>query len=479
MSDSHRTTHWHNRLMLLVLIAAACLVSSTAPLPAQDGTKSMDLSTAIIKVARDTIPAVVHIEVTEKKVEENPLLPFENDPFFRHFFNVPQMPRKFKKELKGLGTGMILDDKGHILTNHHVAGGATKIEVQLSNGDQYPAKLIGTDPKTDLAVIKIAARESLPYVKFADSDLVEVGQWVVAIGHPRGLDQTVTQGIISAKHRQGITDPDSYQDFLQTDAAINPGNSGGPLLNLNGEVIGVNAVIVSQSGGFEGIGFTIPSNIATHISKALIAHGKVQRGWLGVEIRDLTPELAKTVQADTVKGALVAAVVKGSPAEEAGIRKNDVIIAFAGKETPDSSRLRNAVADYPVDRQAEIRVWRNGKVENLTVKIGNLASAEKILASSIREKLGIEVRAVTPDEQQQYNLQVDQGVAITNVDPKGPLGEAGFEIDDIILGINDNPVTGVDNFIAVVGALQARQRATLLVIDHRTGSMGKIRITLR
>ncbi|RLB14068.1 MAG: serine protease, partial [Deltaproteobacteria bacterium] len=180
------------------------------------------------------------------------------------------MPRKFKQELRGLGTGMIMDEKGYILTNNHVVAGATEIKVLLANGKRYPAKLIGTDPKTDLAVIKISAKDPLPHVVFGDSDKVEVGQWVVAIGHPRGLDQTVTQGIISAKHRRGIMDPSSYQDYLQTDAAINPGNSGGPLLNLKGEVIGVNAAIATQSGGFEGIGFAIPSNMALHIAKELI-----------------------------------------------------------------------------------------------------------------------------------------------------------------------------------------------------------------
>jgi len=212
--------------------------------------KSIDLSTAIVQVAKQNIPAVVHIEVTEQQEMTNPFLPFENDPFFKFFFDVPRAPKKFKRELKGLGTGMIIDAQGYILTNHHVAGGAKKITVLLANGTSFPARLVGTDPKTDLAVIHISAKESLPHVIFGDSDKVEVGEWVVAIGHPRGLDQTVTQGIISAKHRQGITDPSSYEDFLQTDTAINPGNSGGPLLNLQGEVVGVNAVIVSESGGF-------------------------------------------------------------------------------------------------------------------------------------------------------------------------------------------------------------------------------------
>jgi len=195
---------------------------------AEKASPAVDLTTAIIGVAKQNIPAVVHIEVTERQEVTNPLWPFENDPFFKRFFGLPKMPRKFKREMKGLGSGMIIDSQGHILTNSHVAGGATKIEVLLSDGRRFPAKVVGTDPKTDLAVIQISAQGTLPHVTFGNSDKVEVGEWVVAIGHPRGLDQTVTQGIISAKHRRGVTDPNSYQDFLQTDAAINPANSGAP-----------------------------------------------------------------------------------------------------------------------------------------------------------------------------------------------------------------------------------------------------------
>ncbi len=441
--------------------------------------KSFDLSTAIIQIAKQTIPAVVHIEVTESQEVANPFLPFANDPFFNRFFNVPQLQKKFKRETKGLGTGMIIDSQGHILTNHHVAGGATKIEVMLSSGERYPAKLVGTDPKTDLAVIRISAKGPLPYVAFGDSDKVEVGEWVVAIGHPRGLDQTVTQGIISAKHRAGISDPGSYQDFLQTDAAINPGNSGGPLLNLQGEVIGVNAVIVSQSGGSEGIGFTIPSNMAIYVSKALIARGKVERGWLGVDTRDLTPELAKTARAETFKGAFIANVVKGGPAEKAGMKKNDVVIAFAGRAIADSSMLRNAVAAAPIGQEVKITIERNGKREDLNVTIENLESATKLLANTVKERLGVQVRAVTPREVQKYNLDNNQGVAITWVDPKGALGEVGFEVDDIILGIENQPISGLDNFIELVSAAKPKQKITILALDHRSGNVGNVPVTAR
>ncbi len=464
------------RFFLPIVIIVAFLAPAQA---AEKAGPPVDLSTAIVRVAKQTIPAVVHIEVTERQEVANPFLPFENDPFFHHFFNTPQMPKKFKREVKGLGTGMIIDAQGHILTNHHVAGGATKIEVTLADGDQYPAKLVGTDPKTDLAVIHIAAKEQLPHVTFGDSDKVEVGEWVVAIGHPRGLDQTVTQGIISAKHRRGITDPSSYQDFLQTDAAINPGNSGGPLLNLQGEVIGVNAVIASQSGGFEGIGFAIPSNMALHISRVLIAQGKVERGWLGVSIQNLTPEIAKTSHLEALKGAYIAEVVKGGPAEKAGMKKGDVVIAYQGKEISDAGGLRNQVAISPIGQEAKVTVWREGKKLEMMAKIGRLEDATKILASSIKERLGITARPLTPKEVEKYGLDSSQGVMIATVEPKGPLGEAGFEVGDIILGIDGQPVTGMESFVGLVSSLKPNQKITIIALDHRTGNTGSVEAMVR
>ena len=255
------------RNYLFVVLVLGVLLLGAQPFAALGAEGPVDLSTAIIQVAKQNLPAVVYIEVTESKEVVNPMLPFENDPFFRRFFGAPKMPKKFKQEMKGLGSGMIIDPQGHILTNYHVAGGATKLEVVLADGSKYPAKLVGGDSKTDLAVVRISAKEQLPHVTFGDSDKVEVGEWVVAIGAPRALEKSVTQGIISAKHRRGVTDPTSYQDFLQTDAADQSGNSGGPLLNLYGQVIGVNAAIATESGGFEGIGFTIPSNMAQYIAK--------------------------------------------------------------------------------------------------------------------------------------------------------------------------------------------------------------------
>jgi serine protease Do len=479
-------------LLVLVLGLAQCQAQTASQAAAKSETalvnqpaatnpiqSAADLSTAITKVAQATIPAVVHVEVTQSQEMTNPFLPFENDPFFHYFFNVPQMPRKFKREMKGLGTGMIMDGEGHILTNNHVVAGATEIQVLLSDGSSYKAKVVGTDPKTDLAVIRIKADKPLPHITFGDSDKVQVGQWVVAIGQPRGLSNTVTQGIISAKHRTGIMNPSSYQDYLQTDAAINPGNSGGPLLTLDGKVIGINAAIVSESGGFEGIGFAIPSDMAVHIASALIAHGKVERGWLGVSIQDLTPEMAKKFGLSAPKGALVAQVVKDSPAEKAGLKRGDVLLSYRGNAIPDSSTLRNEVAGTPSGQEAKVTVWREGKERWFTVKIGSLEDATRMLAASVRERLGVVVRPVTEKEAQKYQLDPQEGVAISSVDPKGPLGEAGFEVNDIILDINNASVEGVEGFVDMVNALPHNQRIVIKALDHRTGDTGYLEVNIR
>lgn len=464
--------------LFFVAFLAILIPFQWAPVQAAEK-KPVDLSTAIIEVAKKNLPSVVYIEVTESREVQNPFWPFENDPFFKRFFNMPKSPRKFKQELKGLGSGVIFDAQGHILTNSHVAGGATKLQVTLASGSQYPAGVVGTDPKTDLAVIKISAKESLPHVTFGDSDKVEVGEWVVAIGAPRALEKTVTQGIISAMHRTGITDPNSYQDFLQTDAPINPGNSGGPLLNLYGEVIGINAAIATTSGGFEGIGFTIPSNMAVSVAKALISHGKVERGWLGVTIRGLTPELAKTVHMETLKGALIVDVAKGGPAEKAGIKKNDVVVAYRGREIADSATLRNEVARTPIGQEVKVTALRNGKKEEFTVKVGSQEEATKVLSASVKERLGAEVRVPTAKEVEKYSLSANQGVVITWVDPKGSFKEAGFEVGDILLGIDGHPVEGMESFVDMVNLLQPKQKVSILALDHRTGNTGTVSVAVR
>ncbi len=468
---------------LLAWSPGTCLAGAKEPLiyVSADGPSQKvppNLVTAVEQVSGQTIPAVVHILVTERQEVQNPFYPFEENPLFRQFFGSRRMPKKFKRELKGLGTGMIMDSRGYILTNNHVAGGATKIEVTLANGERYPAQLVGADPKTDLAVIRIHAKGPLPHVVFGNSDQTKVGQWVVAIGHPRGLYQTVTQGIISAKHRAGIMDPSNYQDYLQTDAAINPGNSGGPLLTLRGEVIGVNSAIESTSGGFQGIGFAIPSKIAVHIAKQLIAHGKVERGWLGVTVQDLTPALAKTFGVENTQGALLSKVVKKSPAAEAGLKRGDIVIAYDGQKVPDASTLRNDVATTTIGHEAHLTLLRDGKEREVTVKIGNLADEIKFLTESVEKRLGAKFTDIPQKEAVNYGIESDQGVKITQVDSAGSLGQAGFEVGDLILEVNGHPVGGVESFDQIVSQLRPQQQVVLLALDHRTGQKGEVTITV-
>jgi serine protease Do len=335
---------------------------------------------------------------------------------------------------------------------------------------------VGTDPKTDLAVIHIDTQKKLPMVTFGDSDHIAVGDWVVAIGHPRGLDQTVTQGIISAKHRHGVLDPTSYQDYLQTDAAINPGNSGGTLLNLEGQVVGVNAAIATESGGFEGIGFAIPSNMAVHVAEALIDHGKVIRGWLGVSIHDLTPKEVKSMQLSSNKGAVIADVVQDGPAEIAGLQKDDVVVEFNGKPVANASVLQRLVGDTPVDNTAQLTVIRNGQQKKLTVTVGNMDDAMRMIAASLEKRIGAVVRPLKADERSQYGLQAGKGVAIESLDVGGALENVGFEKDDVILGVNNIPVQGIEGFVALIKSIPPNQQTLFQAIDHRTGQRGVVQV---
>jgi serine protease Do len=470
----------NSKFFVIYFVALCVIVYGLLPDSAMAAEKSpQDLSNIYVQIAKKVIPSVVHIEVTAREDVASPFLPFENDPFFRYFFNNPNAPKKFKRDVKGIGTGMVIDSNGNILTNYHVAGGATKIDVLLADGEKYSARLVGGDPKTDLAVIRINAKKQLPYLTFGNSDKIEVGEWVMAIGHPRGLDQTVTHGIISAKHRRGITDPSSYQDFIQTDAAINPGNSGGPLLNLNGEVIGVNTVIVSSSGGFEGIGLAIPSNIAMNVAKTLITHGKVERGWLGVSAQDLTPDLAKPLGIAASKGALVTDVAKGSPAEKAGIKKDDVITIFNGKPILDGNMLRNEVAVASMGKDVKLTVLRGSKTSEFVVRIGDLRAATASLSASLKEKLGAEVRTTTQKEADRYQLDPSQGIVITKVEQSGPLGKAGFEAGDMVLEINGQAIIGIEGFVELVSSLKKSQRITLLALDGKSGKTGYIQVVVR
>ena len=481
--DVYHLLHPATLIILNFLMATAFLVLGVTFSQADEGHGGrLNLVTAIELVAKQNIPSVVHIEVTERKEVDNPFLPFEKDPFFRRYFNLPKkMPKKFKQEIVGLGSGVIIDTQGHILTNNHLVAGANKIQVVMANGQSLSGTsvtLVGTDAKTDLAVIQIPVTDSLPHVTFGDSDRAEVGQWVVAIGHPRGLDQTVTHGIISAKHRRGITDPSSYQDFLQTDAAINPGNSGGPLLNLYGEVIGINTAIASESGGSEGIGFAIPSNMAVHVSKELIARGKVERGWVGVSIQDLTPELPQKLGLISSKGVYIAGVFQDSPADRAGLKKGDVIIAYQGKDIPDAGTFRNDVATALIGQEVKISVLREGKKQDFLVQVGSQEEQKRILSASLKERFGITVRRPTSKEIDKHSLESDQGVVIVEIAPKSPFVKTGFTVGDLILQVDEEWIDDPEELAAVLGALPSREKVSILAIDHKSGKTGYLSMVL-
>lgn len=468
----------------VILKTGACsgrIQASSKILAVQDKPKgSVDLSTAVSRVATQNMPAVVYIQVKQTRTIENPLFPFQNDPFFRRYFGIPRMPRRFRQEVMGVGSGMILDQKGNILTNSHVTANATEMVVIFHDGARHNAQLVGSDPKTDLAVIRIALpSKQLVNVVFGDSDKLEVGEWVVAIGAPQAFQKSVTQGIISAKHRTGISDPTGYQDFLQTDASINPGNSGGPLINMHGQVIGVNAAIATSSGGFEGIGFTIPSNIAVYVAKELIKNGKIERGWLGVTIRDVPTGEAAAGIARAAAGSLVENVAQGGPAQKGGLGKGDIIVAVNGKEVANANDLRNKVSQIAPGTVVTLTVLRGGKERDVKVTAGSEKEAAQSIAASLQRRLGGQFRSPAEAEIQRYGLTSGLGAIITSVERGGPLDQGGFEVNDGILGINDHPVAGVEGLSVILDTLEPGQKISVTVLDHRTGGTGKIAITLR
>ena len=439
----------------------------------------VDLTQAIADVAQKAMPAVVHIEVTQRVELPSPQGPFESDPFFRYFFGPPSGPRTYKKEMRGIGSGTVLDGEGHILTNHHVISGASKIIVKTSAGEEVEANIVGSDAKTDLAVIRIKTAKSIPFLAFGDSDRLRVGEWAVAIGNPRGLEQTVTVGIISAKHRTGVLDPSSYQDYIQTDAAINPGNSGGPLLNLNGEVIGINAAIVSESGGFEGIGFAIPSNMVKAVAEAIVKQGKVIRGWLGIAVQELTNSMAKNLNARGTKGAFVTGVTKGGPAEKAGIKKGDVIVSFDGIPLEGANDFRNRLAAGRVGRTVEIGLLRKGEMVAVQASIAAYKPSPQQTAVELRGKLGIEVKEISNLEARRRRMENRDGVLLTRVDPNSPADRAGLEPGDILHQINNQNLRGVGDYTRILEPIQPGEEVLLLVRDGKMGEMGYLTVVAR
>jgi len=388
---------------------------------------------------------------------------FFGDEFFRRFFG--EIPQEQMKQTS-LGSGVLVSEDGYILTNNHVVADAEEIMVIFSNKKKYEAKIIGRDPKTDLALIKITVEMRIPAARLGDSDKLRVGDWVVAIGNPFGLGSTVTAGIVSAKGR--IIGAGPYDNFIQTDASINPGNSGGPLFNLDGEVIGINTAIFTQSGGNVGIGFAIPINMAKSVMSQLKQKGKVIRGWLGVVIQMITPEFKEKFGLETTEGALVAEVSKDSPAEKGGLKRGDVIVSFDGKKVKEMNSLPPMVAATPVGKKAEIIVIRKGKEERLTVKVGELEGETRVAAGAIpeiEESFGLSVQELTPEIAEKLSLKGEKGVVVSGVTGGSPASEAGLQRGDLIQEIENEPVENVDDYKRIMRE-SAPKKQILMVIRH-------------
>ncbi len=419
-------------------------------------------------LAEKARPGVVNIQVVKKvKNVDFGFRHFPGNPFggqnpFGDFFgpfSEDNPPGGYKQQ--GVGSGFVISQDGYILTNNHVVEGADQIKVKLSNGKEYNGKVAGRDPKTDLALVKIEGASDLPPLQLGNSDNLKVGSWVVAIGSPFGLEQTVTAGIVSAKGRVIGSGP--YDNFIQTDASINPGNSGGPLINMKGEVVGINTAIIA---GGQGIGFAIPVNMAKEIIPQLEAKGHVTRGWLGVSIQELTPELAKSLGLKDKKGALVAQVVSGSPAEKAGIEQGDVIVEFDGKEVADSKDLPRIVASTPVDKAVTVKVSRNGNLIDRQVKVGEMAEKVEVSkAPSSHKSLGVMVQNLTPEIAKELGVKKDAGVVVTQVEPGSPAADAGIQTGDVIQEVNRKPVKNVEDFVQKVE--KAKDRDSILLLIQR------------
>ena len=408
-----------------------------------------------VTLSKQVRPLVVHISSTPSTQSSTRPGPFRDDDpfndFWRRFFGerFPRSPSPTPR--RSVGSGFIVDSSGYILTNDHVVEEGQDLIAKLSDGSEHRARVAGRDPKTDIALIKIDVERTLPVVELGDSAALEVGEWVLAIGNPFGLEHTVTSGIVSAKGRRIGAGP--YDNFIQTDASINPGNSGGPLINMRGEVVGVNTAIFSRGGGNIGIGFAIPINMVKGLLSQLKEQGKVTRGWLGVVIEDVNTETAEALGMSEAQGALVANVAKGSPAEAAGVQVGDVIVGFEGAAVKKSSELSLIVARTPVGRVVDVTIVRNGQRVSVEVQIGRLGDDEVAVTVDDGSALGLTVREMARQFSRSPETRDREGVVVTAVESGGPADQAGIRVGDVILEIDRKRTGGLKDFRKVVGAL--------------------------
>jgi serine protease Do len=443
-------------------------------------------------LAEQLLPSVVNISTTQVAEGnagiEAPVLPpgspFEE--FFKEFMERGQ-PRQRQRRATSLGSGFIVDSAGHIVTNNHVIADADEISVILADETKLPAKVVGRDPKTDIAVLKIEPTQKLKPVRFGNSDQIRVGDWVVAIGNPFGFGGSVTVGIISARGRD--INAGLYDDFLQTDASINRGNSGGPMFNLAGEVVGINTAIFSPSGGSVGIGFAIPSNSAKPVIDQLIQHGQVRRGWLGVRIQGVTDEIAETLGLKTAHGALVASVMEGGPAQKANIKAGDIILEFDGKIVDQMRSLPRLVAETEVGKTVDVKLWRDNREVTVRVKVGAMEEDDKKVAAAPEKPekvgnaekiapLGLTVAALDDRLRQRFNLGNEvKGLVVTDVDANGPAADQGLKPGDVIVEVAQEKVDQPAQLTAKLNAAKAAGRKSLLLLVE--GDAGLRFIALR
>ena len=467
---------WAFGAVAAVFICTGMLLTASFAVAQDNGIESLrNTGKAFAAVAKRVSPAVVFVQVEKKAAEENArFMPFDDDLFRRFFGNPfpyqrrhPARPPQGHPKTVAQGSGFIIDSNGYIITNNHVVEGADKVTVKLQDDRQFTAKVIGTDKRADVALIKIEA-DNLSTVPMGDSDKLQVGEWVIAVGNPFGLSHTITAGIVSAKGRNSVGIND-YEDFIQTDAAINPGNSGGPLVNLDGEVVGMNTAIFSKSGGYMGIGFAIPVNMVKSIEKQLKKSGSVTRGYLGVMIQQLTPELADSFGLSQKNGVLVAQVTEDSAAQKAGLKRGDVVVKFDGKEVHEVGHFRNRVAMLAPGTNTEVTVIRNGKKMQLAITIGTLPEGSMSGGGSglNLDKLGFAVQNITPDMAQKYGYTAGKGVMVSNVQPGSVAAMAGMKPGTLILEVNRQPVNNVRELQKYIGD---EKGSVLLLISDGHGS---------
>jgi serine protease Do len=487
-----------NRRVLPLFVAAAGLVFvsfSSTELTARAAPESF------ADLAERLSPAVVNISTTQKvetQAQNAPPQEFQFPPgspfeeFFKEFFDRNRQGKKNDRPRRAtsLGSGFIIDKAGLVVTNNHVIQGADGISVRLADGRRFDAEVVGRDPKTDVALLRIAEKVELPFVEVGNSDKLRVGDWVMAIGNPFGLGNSVTAGIVSARGRD--IQMGSYDDFIQTDASINRGNSGGPLFNMDGEVIGINTAIFSPSGGSVGIGFAIPSTQAFAIVKQLKKYGRTRRGWLGVSIQMVTEEIAEGLGLKDAKGALVAGVLEDSPAERAGLEQGDVIIEFDDKEISSMRGLPRIVAETEIGKEVDVKVWRRGEEITIDVTLGELEEAEMQLANKKGEQpakaagvpekvdaLGMTIAPINPEIRKKFEFPEDeQGVVVLEVDGDSAAAEKGIRAGDIIVEVSQQEVSQPDQVLKEIGKVKEAKRRSVLLLLKRAGDLRFVAVRL-